>query len=58
MHQATIHIDPVGPSPVGFSQAAGMPGDIRFNFKTQGNLAYPNIAELSQAISHEGGLGA
>src|SRR5678815_3447334 len=46
MHQAIIYIDPVGPAPVGFSQAAGMPGDIRFDFKTQGNLAYPNIVDL------------
>ena len=46
MHQAVIHIDPTGPAPVGFSQAAGMPGDIRFDFKTQSNLAYPNIADL------------
>ena len=46
MHHATIYIDPVGATPVGFSQAAGMPGDIRFDFKTQGNLAYPNIAAL------------
>jgi hypothetical protein len=46
MHQAVIYIDPVGPVPIGFSQAAGMPGDIRFDFKTQSNLAYPNIASL------------
>jgi hypothetical protein len=46
MHHAVIHIDPVGAAPVGFAQAAGMPGDIRFDFKTQGNLAYPNIASL------------
>jgi len=46
MHQAVIHIDPTGPAPVGFSQAAGMPGDIRFDFKTQGNLAYPDVAFL------------
>ena len=46
MHQAVIYIDPVGPAPVGFAQAAGMPGDIRFDFKTQGNLAYPNIVDL------------
>jgi hypothetical protein len=46
MHYATIHIDPTGPSPVGFTQAAGMPGDIRFNFKTPGNLAYSEIAYL------------
>lgn len=44
MHHATIHINPVGVSPVGFAQASGMPGDLRVNFKTQANLAYPNIA--------------
>jgi hypothetical protein len=46
MHHATIHIDPVGAAPIGFAQAAGMPGDIRFSFKTQANLAYPAIATL------------
>ena len=46
MHQAVIYIDPVGPAPIGFAQAAGLPGDIRFDFKTQGNLAYPNIADM------------
>ena len=46
MHQAVIYIDPVGPAPIGFAQAAGMPGDIRFDFKTQSNLAYPDIASL------------
>jgi hypothetical protein len=46
MHHATIHIDPTGAAPIGFSQATGMPGDIRIDFKTQGNLAYPNIADL------------
>ena len=46
MHQAVIYIDPVGPAPVGFTQAAGMPGDIKFDFKTQGNLAYAGIENL------------
>lgn len=46
MHHAVIYIDPVGPAPIGFAQAAGMPGDIKFDFKTQSNLAYPNIASL------------
>lgn len=46
MHQATIYIDPVSPAPIGFAQAAGMPGDIRFDFKTQGNLAYPDVGSL------------
>ena len=46
MHQAIIYIDPTGPAPIGFAQGAGTPGDIRFDFKTQGNLAYPDIASL------------
>ena len=46
MHYATIYIDPKGAAPIGFAQAAGMPGDIRFDFKTQGNFAYPNIASM------------
>jgi hypothetical protein len=46
MHRAVIHIDPVGAVQIGFMQAAGVPGDIRFDFKTQGNLAYPNVASL------------
>jgi hypothetical protein len=46
MHQAVIYVDPTGPAPIGFAQAAGMPGDIRFDFKTQGNIAYPNVVDL------------
>lgn len=46
MHQAVIHIDPTGPAPVGFTQAAGVPGDIRFDFKAQDNSAYPGIVDL------------
>ena len=46
MHHATLHIDPTGAAPIGFSQATGMPGDIRIDFKTQGNIAYPDIASL------------
>ena len=47
MHQAVIYIDPTGPAPIGFAQAAGMPGDVRFDFKTQQSLAYPNVATLN-----------
>jgi hypothetical protein len=46
MHRAVVHIDPVGATPIGFAQAAGMPGDMRFDFKTQANIAYPAIASL------------
>ena len=44
MHFATIHIQPKGFGPIGFSQAAGMPGDIRVNFRTQSNAPYLGIA--------------
>lgn len=46
MHHAVIYINPVGPAPIGFSQAAGMPGDIKVDFKTQRNVPYPNIAAM------------
>jgi hypothetical protein len=46
MHHAIIYIDPVSPAPIGWSQAAGLPGDIRVDFKTQANLAYPNVGDL------------
>jgi hypothetical protein len=50
MHQAVIYIEPVGVAPIGWSQAAGTPGDIKVDFKTQANLAYPNIASLYPQI--------
>lgn len=50
MHFATIFIDPTGTAPVGFAQAAGVPGDIRFNFKTPGNLPFIEIAGLSPQL--------
>ena len=46
MHHATVYIDPTGPTPIGFAQAAGVPGDVRFDFNTQSNIAYPNIADM------------
>jgi hypothetical protein len=45
MHRATIYIDPVGCSPVGWAQAAGLPGDVRVDFRTQHNMAYTAIAD-------------
>jgi hypothetical protein len=50
MNQATVYIDPVGHSTVGWTQAAGMPGDTRFLFKTPANLAYPNIADMAPQL--------
>ena len=46
MNQVTVYVDPVGTSAIGWTQAAGMPGDTRFLFKTPGNMAYPGIAEM------------
>jgi len=50
MNQATIYIDPVGCSKVGWTQAAGMPGDTRFLFKTPGNIAYPSVVALNPQL--------
>jgi len=50
MHFATIHIDPTGTAPIGFMQAAGVLGDIRFTFKTPGNLPFIEIAYLAPQL--------
>lgn len=50
MHHGTIHIQPVGFSPIGFAQAAGMPGDIRIDFRTQSNQPYTEIAGLNPQL--------
>lgn len=42
-HEATIHVNPTGPVPIGFASAAGVPGTFRFYFKTQGNLPFPAV---------------
>lgn len=44
MHHATIFMPPVGFVSIGFAQAAGLPGDIRIDFKTQANAPYTAIA--------------
>jgi len=50
MHFATLYIDPTGPAPIGFTQAAGMPGDLRVNFKNQRNMPYPGMIDLFPQI--------
>ena len=50
MNQSTIYIDPTGCSEVGWTQAAGMPGDTRFHFRTPGNLPYTAIVALSPQL--------
>jgi hypothetical protein len=46
MHQSTIYVNPTLPDEIGFSQAAGVPGDVRFYFKTSDGLPYVEIADL------------
>lgn len=46
MHRAVLYIDPKGPTPIGFTQAAGVPGDIRIDFKRQNNTPYPGLVDL------------
>ena len=43
MHHATLYIHPTRASDIGFAQAAGLPGDIRIDFKTQANMPYAAI---------------
>ena len=47
MHKATIFINPTMFDSIGFTTAAGLPGDIRFYFKTPTNLAYSGDAQIS-----------
>ena len=46
MHTSTIYVNPTRPDEIGFAQAAGTPGDVRFDFKTIAGVAYPNVAAL------------
>jgi hypothetical protein len=50
MHQATIYVNPTLPDDIGFAQAAGMPGDVRFYFKALSGLPYAAIANLNPQL--------
>ena len=50
MHQATIYVSPTLPDEIGFAQAAGTPGDVRFYFKTPNGLPYVEIADLNPQL--------
>lgn len=50
MNQVTVYMDPVGCAQIGWTQAAGMPGDTRFNFKTPTNAPYPGTAALNPQL--------
>ena len=50
MHQSTIYVNPTAPDEIGFAQAMGTPGDVRFYFKTPDGLAYAEIANLNPQL--------
>jgi hypothetical protein len=50
MHQATIFVNPTLPDEIGFAQAAGVPGDVRFYFKAPDGLPYVEIADLNPQL--------
>ena len=41
-----ICINPTAPDAIGFTTGAGLPGDVRFDFRTIAGVAYPNVAAL------------
>ena len=50
MHEATIFVNPTLPDEIGFAQAAGTPGDVRFYFKSPDGLPYAEIAGLNPQL--------
>jgi len=50
MHVAVIYMPLTGAAPIGFAQAAGMPGDIRFDFKAQGGWAMDMTSYYPQLV--------
>lgn len=50
MHQSTIYVNPAYPDEIGFAQAAGTPGDVRFFFKSPDGLPYSDIADLNPQL--------
>jgi hypothetical protein len=50
MHQATIYVNPTLPDEIGFSQAMGVPGDVRFYFKSPDGTPYVEIADLNPQL--------
>jgi len=50
MHTATIYVNPALPDNIGFAQAAGVPGDVRFYFKALSGLPYAGIADLNPQL--------
>jgi hypothetical protein len=50
MHTSTIYVNPTMPDNVGFAQAMGTPGDVRFYFKSPDGLPYSEIANLNPQL--------
>jgi hypothetical protein len=50
MHTATIYVNPTLPDEIGFAQAAGVPGDVRFYFKDPSGLPYADIVNLNPQL--------
>ena len=50
MHQATIYVNPTMPDQIGFAQGAGLPGDVRFNFKLPTGFPYTAISSLNPQL--------
>ena len=50
MHTATIYVNPTLPDEIGFAQAAGMPGDVRFYFKGLDGFPYTDIVGLNPQL--------
>jgi hypothetical protein len=50
MHKTTIYVNPTLPDSIGFAQAAGVPGDLRFYFKQPDGLPYAEIANLNPQL--------
>jgi hypothetical protein len=50
MHTSTIYVNPTLPDEIGFAQASGMPGDVRFYFKGLDGMPYTDIAGLNPQL--------
>ena len=50
MHTSTIYVNPTLPDNIGFAQAAGVPGDVRFYFKAPDGLPYAEIVNLNPQL--------
>lgn len=62
MMRCTVFSTPGSPAPIGFSEAAGMPGNFRFDFKTTANVPFTGIVDLFpqmvlRSFTQPGGFG-